>query len=87
MTVEIENVVQLKEIIGLKFNRILFDNMSIKRLKKCLKICKNKYETEYSGSANLKNIKKFQALVLIEFQLVPSHTAQMLFDLSLELSS
>ena len=33
VTVEIENVVQLKEIIGLKFNRILFDNMSIKRLK------------------------------------------------------
>ena len=33
--------------------------MKIKNLKKCLKLCKNKYETEYSGNANLKNIKKF----------------------------
>ena len=32
--------------------------MSKKQLRKCLKICKNKYETEYSGNANLKNIKK-----------------------------
>ena len=32
--------------------------MNIKTLKKCLKLCKNKYETEYSGDANLKNVKK-----------------------------
>ena len=32
--------------------------MSPKQLKKCLKICKNKYETEYSGNATLKNIKQ-----------------------------
>ena len=32
--------------------------MSIKQLRKCLKICKNKYETEYSGNADLKNIRK-----------------------------
>ena len=31
--------------------------MSTNQLRKCLKICKNKYETEYSGNANLKNIK------------------------------
>ena len=58
VTVEIENLKQLKQVIGLKFKRILFDNMNTKQLKKCLKICKNKYETEYSGNANLKNIKK-----------------------------
>ena len=28
--------------------------MNLKQLKKCLKICKNKYETEYSGNANFK---------------------------------
>ena len=32
--------------------------MSINQLKKALKICKKKYETEYSGNANLKNILK-----------------------------
>ena len=58
VTVEIENLNQLKQVLGLKFKRILFDNMNINLLKKCLKLCKNKYETEYSGNANLKNIKK-----------------------------
>tara|TARA_A100001011_G_scaffold217269_1_gene225254 strand:+ start:37 stop:867 length:831 start_codon:yes stop_codon:yes gene_type:complete len=58
VTVEIENIAQLKKILGLKFKRILFDNMSISLLKKCLKLCNKKYETEYSGNANLGNIKK-----------------------------
>jgi nicotinate-nucleotide pyrophosphorylase (carboxylating) len=58
VTVEIENVKQLNQVLGLKFKRLLFDNMNIKQLKKCLKICRNKYETEYSGNADLKNIKK-----------------------------
>ena len=58
VTVEIENLKQLHEVLGLKFKRILFDNMTTRQLKKCLKLCKNKYETEYSGNANLKNIKK-----------------------------
>jgi nicotinate-nucleotide pyrophosphorylase (carboxylating) len=58
VTVEIENLKQLNQVIGLKFKRILFDNMNTKQLRKCLKLCKNKYETEYSGNANLKNIKK-----------------------------
>ncbi len=58
VTVEVENINQLNQILGLKFKRILFDNMSPKQLKKCIKICNNKYETEYSGNANLKNIKR-----------------------------
>ena len=58
VTVEIENLKQLNQVLGLKFKRILFDNMNANQLRKCLKICKNKYETEYSGNANLKNIKK-----------------------------
>jgi len=58
ITVEIENINQLKEVIGLKFKRILFDNMNSSQLKKCLKLCKNKYQTEYSGNATLKNIKQ-----------------------------
>ena len=58
ITVEVENINQLKQILKYKFKRILFDNMSIKELKKCLKLCKDVYETEYSGNANLQNIKK-----------------------------
>ena len=58
VTVEIESINQLKQIMGLKFKRILFDNMSSSQLKKCLKLCKNKYQTEYSGNATLKNIKQ-----------------------------
>ena len=58
VTVEIESISQLKKILGLRFKRILFDNMSIPQLKKCLKLCDKKYETEYSGNASLKNIKK-----------------------------
>ena len=58
VTGEIENVSQLKKILGLQFKRVLFDNMNIVQLKKCLKICNRKYETEYSGNANLGNIKK-----------------------------
>ena len=58
VTVEVENINQLKQILGLKFKRILFDNMNSSQLKNCLKLCKNKYETEYSGNATLKNIKQ-----------------------------
>ena len=58
VTVEIENLKQLNQVLGLKFKRILFDNMNTKQLRKCLKLCKNKYETEYSGNADLKKIKK-----------------------------
>ncbi len=58
VTVEIENMKQLNKVLGLKFRRILFDNVNLTNLKKFIKICNNNYETEYSGNANLKNIKK-----------------------------
>ena len=58
VTVEVENINQLKQILGLKFKRILFDNMNSSQLKNCIKLCKNKYETEYSGNATFKNIKQ-----------------------------
>ena len=61
ITVEIENLKQLNQVLGLNFKRILFDNMNMKQLRKCLKLCKNKYETEYSGNADLNNIKKISS--------------------------
>ena len=61
ITVEVDNIKQLKKILGLKFNRILFDNMSIKNLKAGVKLAKKYYETEASGNINLKTIKSASA--------------------------
>ena len=58
ITVEVDNLNQLEKIIGLKFNRVLFDNMSVKNLKKGIRLVKNKYETEASGGVSLKNVRK-----------------------------
>jgi len=58
ITVEIDNLTQLKKIIGLKFDTILFDNMKSKALKMGVKMAKKYYETEASGNVNLKSIKK-----------------------------
>ena len=58
ITVEVDSVNQLKEIIGLKFDTVLLDNMSIQDLRRSVKIIGNKYETEAPGNVNLKNIKK-----------------------------
>ena len=61
ITVEIDNLDQLKKILGLKFNTILFDNMSIKNLKAGVKLAKKRYVTEASGNINLKSIKRVAA--------------------------
>jgi nicotinate-nucleotide pyrophosphorylase (carboxylating) len=57
ITVEVDNLKQLNEILGLKFNTVLFDNMSVKNLKTGVKIAKKYYETEASGNINLKTVK------------------------------
>ena len=57
ITVEVDNLNQLKRIVGLKFNTVLFDNMNIKNLKAGVKIAKKYYETEASGNINLKTVK------------------------------
>ncbi len=59
ITVEVDNLKQLKKIIGLKFNTVLFDNMNLKNLRKGVKIAKKFYETEASGNINLKTVKSF----------------------------
>ena len=58
ITVEVDNLKQLKQILGLKFNTVLFDNMSLNSLKTGIKLAKKYYETEASGNINLRNIKK-----------------------------
>ena len=56
ITVEVDNLKQLKLILGLKFNTVLFDNMNIKNLKLGVKLAKKYYETEASGNITLKNV-------------------------------
>ena len=58
ITVEVDNLNQLKKIIGLKFHRVLFDNMNSKNLRKGIKILNMFYETEASGGITLKNVRK-----------------------------
>jgi len=57
ITVEVDTIKQLKSILGLKFDRVLFDNMNVINLKKCVKIAKRYYETEASGNVTLKTVK------------------------------
>ncbi|MDC0529509.1 carboxylating nicotinate-nucleotide diphosphorylase [Candidatus Pelagibacter ubique] len=61
ITVEVDNLNQLKKIMGLKFNTVLFDNMNNKTLKAGVRMAKKHYETEASGNVNLKSIKKIVA--------------------------
>ena len=61
ITVEVDSLSQLKQIIGLKFDRVLFDNMNNKNLKQGVKIAKKYYETEASGNINLKTVKSVAA--------------------------
>tara|TARA_B100001996_G_scaffold222784_1_gene171363 strand:+ start:198 stop:1031 length:834 start_codon:yes stop_codon:yes gene_type:complete len=61
ITVEVDNLGQLKKILGLKFNRILLDNFNLKNLKKAVKLVKSKYEIESSGNVTLKNVNKIAA--------------------------
>ena len=58
ITVEVDNLNQLKQIMGLKFNTVLFDNLNNKTLKAGVKMAKKYYETEASGNINLKTAKK-----------------------------
>ena len=61
ITVEVDNLRQLKKIIGLKFDRVLFDNMNNKSLRQGIKLAKKYYETEASGNINLKTVKSVAA--------------------------
>jgi nicotinate-nucleotide pyrophosphorylase (carboxylating) len=59
ITVEVDNLNQLKKVMGLKFDRILFDNMNLNNLRRGIKLSYNFYETEASGGITLKNVRKF----------------------------
>ncbi len=43
ITVEVDNLNQFKKINHLKFDRVLFDNMNVKNLKKAIKLANNRF--------------------------------------------
>ena len=57
ITVEVDTTKQLKSILGLKFNTVLLDNMSLKNLRDSVKIAKKYYQTEASGNVSLKTVR------------------------------
>ena len=61
ITVEVDSLNQLKKILGLKFNRVLFDNMNPKNISKAVKISKRFYETEASGGVTINNVRRIAA--------------------------
>ena len=61
ITVEVDNLKQLKSILGLKFDRVLFDNMNTKTLKLGVKLAKKYYETEASGNITLNTVKSYSS--------------------------
>ena len=59
ITVEVDNLNQLKEIINEKVDVVLLDNMTPVQVKNCLKIVNGRFECEASGKINLKNLLSF----------------------------
>ncbi len=85
ITVEVDNLNQLKSIIGLKFNTVLFDNMSIKSLREGVKISNKHYETEASGNISLKKVKSVASTGVNRISVGSiTHSAQAV-DLKLEI--
>ena len=85
ITVEVDTLKQFKRINGLKFNTVLFDNMSPKILKVAVSHAKGKYETEASGGVTLKNIKSLASTKVDRISVGElTHSVQAL-DLKLEI--
>ena len=85
ITVEIDNLKQLKKIMGLKFNTVLFDNMNIKNLKNGIKLAKKYYETEASGNINLKTVKSVAATGVNRISVGSITHSALAIDLKLEI--
>ena len=59
ITIEVDNIMQVKKIIDLKIDRILLDNFTPNNLKKALRLIPKRIETEASGNINPKNITAY----------------------------
>jgi nicotinate-nucleotide pyrophosphorylase (carboxylating) len=59
ITVEVDNLAQLKKIKAYKINRVLFDNMTPANIKNGIKLLPKNIETEASGNINQSNIRNY----------------------------
>jgi len=85
ITVEVDNLIQLKQILGMKFDRVLLDNFSLKNLKRAVILAKKLYKTEASGNVNLKNVKKIASTGVNRISIgIITHSAPAL-DIKLEI--
>ena len=57
ITVEVDKIKQLKEILNEKIDVVLLDNMNAKQIKECLKLVNGKFKCEASGNIKLANLK------------------------------
>ena len=57
ITVEVDNIKQVKEILNEKIDVVLLDNMNAKQIKECLKLVNGKFKCEASGNIKLANLK------------------------------
>jgi len=85
ITVEVDKLSQLKKIMGLKFDTVLFDNMTVKNLKAGVKIAKKYYETEASGNINLKTVKSIAATGVNRISIGSITHSASIIDLKLEI--
>ena len=59
ITVEVDTIKQLQEILDQKIDIVLLDNMTEKEILRCLKMVDNRFLCEASGNINLKNLKSY----------------------------
>ena len=85
ITVEVDNLDQLKKIMGLKFDRVMFDNMSYKTLRRGVRFVGKKYETEASGGIGVNNIRKIAATGIDRISIGELTHSSSILDLKLEI--
>ena len=87
ITVEVDNLKQLKKIIPFKINRVLFDNMSPMNIKKGIKLLPKNIETEASGNITKSNIVSYAKSGVHRISMgALTHSIQN-FDFSLEIKN
>jgi len=56
--VEVKNIMELKEALALKVDRILLDNMSVEQMREAVEITKGAIPLEASGNISMENIRE-----------------------------
>lgn len=86
IVLEVKNLEELKEALGLNVSRIMLDNFSVEDVKKAVQFVQKKVPLEVSGGVNLQNVKDY-AQTGVEFISIGAitHSAPAM-DISLETS-